>query len=107
MATVIRTLGSASDATRSISVVGGAGPYDLTFDSALNYTPAIGDTVDDSNSDVFVVSGVTSATAVEVTDEFGVGNAPDTGLATVSRAFSSISSAHTGISSDASSGDTL
>ena len=107
MATVIRTLGSASDATRSISAVTGANPYDLTFDSALNYTPAIGDTVTDFVSDLFVVSGVTSTTAVEVTDEFGVGNAPDTGLATVSRAYSSISSAHTGIPLDASSGDTL
>ncbi|MCH7551312.1 MAG: hypothetical protein IIA35_06400, partial [Proteobacteria bacterium] len=47
MATVTRTIGSAQDdgliTGLRVSAVGGVGPYDLTFNHAVNYTPAIGD----------------------------------------------------------------
>ncbi len=111
MATVTRTIGSAQDdgliTGLRVSTVGGAGPYDLTFNHAVNYTPAIGDTVEDASNDVYIVTGVTSATVVEVTDELGVGHAPITGTCTVGRAYSSLSSAESSISTDASAGDSL
>lgn len=111
MATVNRTIGSASDdgliTALRISVVTGTGPYDLTMNQDVNYNVTIGDFVLDESSDTYVVSAVTDLAHFEVTDELGVGHAPITGDVIVDRAYTTLTLAEADISNTAASGDTL
>ena len=85
-----RTIGSASDVggTTGLNIdsVSGSGPWDLVMNQDVNFDVETGDFVLDSNSDTFVVTAVTDNSNFEVTDELGVGDAPDTGTPTVDRA---------------------
>lgn len=111
MAAVIRTIGSANDdgaiTGLRILTVTGAGPWDIVFNQSPNYTVTVGDFIKDSSLDTYVVTGVTDATNIEVTDELGVGHAIVTATCNVDRGYTTLTLAEAAISADVASGDTL
>lgn len=105
MATVFRTIGTAGEDERQMTV-SGSNPYDIVLASAPGFTLALGDSLEDGVANCSTITAITDQQNFQVVPEPSE-SAPVNGDAFLNRYYSTLTAADANVNIASAAGDTL